>query len=305
MAIIHQQRNKVIPVNRDKRGHYVTSSLGTSGINCGCDDSGNDPIPPDDGPTIDDEPCPHEIKNWAEMIYYIKSQLGAPVVCVEVSDQQIIEEIENCVQLTQRYLGGEGNYEAIIPLQLERGVAEYYIDADIFEVVKILGPFGPGDITNWFSAEHHVLYPALLSGNMFRGMAADGGQGILGNWETQMQYIKDIDINFGKHYYPMSWREQAKLLTISPTPKHDDVVGLRVYLKELCVHLFNNILFKQLVIAGVGRKWARSLIKYASLTLPGGSNINASELLATYQTQYDSWLERIRNEGDAPGFFVG
>jgi hypothetical protein len=273
---------------------------------CGCEDDGTptnpEPVPE---PSLDDEPCPHEIQNWTEMVNYVKSQLGAGVVCVEVSDQQIVEEIENCIQITQRYLSGEGNYEAIIPLQTESGVAEYHIDANIAQVIKILGPFGPGDVTNWFSAEHHLLYPALLSGNMFRASGADGGRAILGNFETQMQYIKDIDIEFGTHYYPLSWREQAKLLTIAPTPECQHVLGLHVYLKERCIHLFNNILFKRLVVGGVGMRWARNLLKYASLTLPGGSNIAASELLNTYKEQYDQWLERIRTEGDAPAFVIG
>lgn len=258
-----------------------------------------EPIPE---PIEVEEECPDRIVNYTQFSDYILASLGAPVVCVEVDPNQMRAVIDDCIMLTQRYLGGEGSYDAVVPIELVPGVAEYKITSpNILNVIRILSGYGPGDILNWFSAEHHLLYPALLSGNMWRGGTGDGGRAILGNWESQMQYIKDISMTFDKKF-EIVWREQAKILTLMPTPRDHITVGLLCTVKEDCIHLYNNILFRKLAIAACGKLWARNLLKFSSLTLPGGSQIAASEMNSTWTTEYDQWLERIRTEGDSFSF---
>ena len=52
----------------------------------------------------------HQIQNVEQLKAYIKGQLGSPVICVELSDEQLEDIIRDTVQYIQRYYFNEGHY---------------------------------------------------------------------------------------------------------------------------------------------------------------------------------------------------
>lgn len=244
--------------------------------------------------------CPRKITSWKEMVNYIKVQLGAGVICVEISDEQINNSISESIAFVQRYLWGEGYSERAFPVDLKKGQTDYVIDADIISVVGILarGFFLSTDNFRW----NDILNGIVFSNRGFSGR--DGGQGIIANWETQMAYLKTLEEQFGKHYTG-SFDSGSKTLRISPAPKQDMSVAIHCYVAEDCRAIFNNILFQKYATAVAGVKWARNLLKYSSVSLPGGANISASELNSTYTEQETYWRDKIIEEGRWSGISIG
>jgi len=244
--------------------------------------------------------CPGKISSWKEMVNYVKVQLGAGVICVELSDDQINNSISEAVAFTQRYLWGEGYYEKMITIDVKKGISDYVIDADIISIISVLNK-------GFFLSTDNFRWNDILNGIVFsnRGYSGrDGGQGVIANWETQMAYLKTLEEQFGNHY-TARYNAGSKILSISPVPKKDESMAIHCYIAEDCKAIFNNILFQKYVVGVCGVKWARNLLKYSSVNLPGGANISASELNSTYTEQETYWRDKIIEEGRWSGISIG
>jgi len=237
--------------------------------------------------------CPKKISSWKQMRDYIKVALGAGVICIEMTDAQIDIAITEALQIVQRYLYGEGHREKFIIIDLKQGQGEYVIDADILSVVAILNK---GILMNTDNFRWNDLMNGLIFSNQGFAGGRDGGQGIIANWETQMAYIKTIEEQFG-HTYQGQFDPGNKVLTVHPIPRQDFTAAMHCYVAEDCHGLFNNILFKKYATALAGIQWSRNLLKYASVQLPGGANVSASEIASQYQEMEKTYLEKIEKEG--------
>ncbi len=51
------------------------------------------------------------VTSLSEMRDYVKRELGAPVNCIELTDDQVDQSIENAIAMFTRYMYGEGLYE--------------------------------------------------------------------------------------------------------------------------------------------------------------------------------------------------
>lgn len=60
------------------------------------------------------------IQNVAQLRSYIKMMLGSPVICVEISDQQMNYIIADTVRYIQRYYYRMGNYRDYLMLELQQ-----------------------------------------------------------------------------------------------------------------------------------------------------------------------------------------
>ena len=114
----------------------------------------------------------HEIQNIPQLIAYIKGQLGSPVICVEISDSQLIDIIRDMVQYIQRYYYREGNYRDYLVLDLIPGCTHYKICQELESVVDFATANWLGDINELFTLPHNALYDSVMSMNassIFRG----------------------------------------------------------------------------------------------------------------------------------------
>ena len=74
--------------------------------------------PPPPSPNCDPVRMSTEIQNMAQMRNYIKMMLGSPVICIEISDEQLNYIIGDAVRYVQRYYYGMGNYRDYLVMEL-------------------------------------------------------------------------------------------------------------------------------------------------------------------------------------------
>lgn len=246
------------------------------------------------------------IQNVPQLRNYIKLMLGSPVICIEISDEQLNYIIGDCIRYIQRYYFRRGNFRDYLIMELQPGKTHYKICQELETVVDFQTSNWLGDINELFTLPHNALYDSVMSMNsssIFRGSCYGNSAGygdMLGNWNASLMWLEQAKIDFGESYQ-IRFNEAEKELSIWPTPRKPVRGIMEVYKKQTSRKIFNDIMFRKLVVARAGMVWTNSLRKY-SLTIAGGGTLNADSLYSSYKEEYDYCLENIRLESP-PGEF--
>lgn len=269
------------------------------------------PIPP--GPPPPQNTCDPVlegtmIQNVAQLRNYIKLMLGSPVICIEISDQQLDYIIGDALRYVHRYYFRRGHFRDYLIMELQPGKTHYKICQELETVVDFQTSNWLGDINELFTLPHNALYDSVMSMNsssIFRGSCYGNSAGygdMLGNWNASLMWLEQAKIDFGEAYQ-VRYNEAEKELSVWPTPRKPVRGIMEVYKRQRSIKVFNDIMFRKLVIAWAGQVWTNALRKY-SLTIAGGGTLNADSLYSSYKEQYDWCIEQIRLESPAGEFYM-
>lgn len=249
-----------------------------------------------------------EIQNMAQMRNYIKMMLGSPVICIEISDEQLNYVIGDAVRYVQRYYFGMGNYRDYLVMELVPGQTHYKICQELESVVDFQTANWIGDINELFTLPHNALYDSVMSMNsssIYRGACYGNSAGygdVLGSWNAALMWLEQAKVDFGESYQ-VRYNEKEKELSIWPTPRHPVRGIMEVFKRQKSVKIFNDIIFRKLVVAMAGQLWCNSLRKY-SLTIAGGGQLNADSLYSSYTDDYNWCIEQIKGESTTGEFWM-
>lgn len=229
---------------------------------------------------------------------YIKSQLGHPVITVEISDDQLDWIISDTAEIINRYMYGEASHKDFVSITLSAGQKEYNLSGEnVNDAIDILLTSTiDGGINSLFTPSN-----VILGGNS--DIIHNISEFQLMDYEMAMMYLKLIDNEFAVKYRIDYIQSQQKLL-ILPTPDQDLTGYLEVYKKETAENLYNNILFKKLCIAEAKILWGSILSKY-SVQLPGGGTVNGDAIKSDGKEEKEKIMERVESEGEPIDFFIG
>jgi len=234
-----------------------------------------------------------KVSNWAEMRALIKANLGAPILCVELTIEQLNMAIQNAVDFLQEYWSF-GSFKDIMKLSLKADQRNYKIeDEGILTAIEIIGS---ANCTN----EDYDRRPFSMEAMMARQMPMPGvgvplNSGLaLTDIEVMRQTAREWEFRLNTPFIP-SWNDLDKVLTIEPTPTRDMDVGLVFYRREKIVNLFNRLQFRKLATAYAGIQWGMNLSKY-TVAMPGGASVNAQNLVTVWKDEKDKWEEQVKRE---------
>lgn len=240
----------------------------------------------------------HEIQNVPQLIAYIKGQLGSPVICVEVSDAQLLDIIRDTVQYIWRYYYKEGNYRDYLCMELLPGKTHYKICQELESVVDFQTASWLGNINELFTVPHNVLYDTVQGMNSFNynGMCyGDSSYGdVMGNFNAQLVWLKQVKFDLGQSFQ-VSYNAKEKVLHVWGSPQKPVHGLMEVVKRQSSFKVFNDYWFKELVVCKAGMIWTNSLRKY-SLSIAGGGQLNADSLYSSYKERYDAAIERVDKE---------
>lgn len=271
------------------------------------------PHPPH--PPMPPKPCDHDefmdatnIQNVSQLRSYIKQMLGSPVICVEISDQQMNYIIADTVKYIQKYYYRQGNYRDYLMLELQPGKTHYRICDNLETVVDFQVSNWLGTINDLFTLPHNALYDTAMnmnSSSIFRGAcygnSASYGD-VLGNWNAALMWLEQAKMDFGESYQ-VRYNEKEKELSVWPTPQHPVRGLMEVYKRQKSSKIFNDIMFRRMVVARCGMIWTNALRKY-TLAISGGGSLNADSLYSSYKEEWDDCREQIRLESPNGEFWI-
>ena len=267
------------------------------------------------------------------LIDYCLRQLGAPVLEINVDDDQIDDLVDDAIQyFNERHFDG-----------VEKMYLKYKITQDDIDRGKAKGTSGTGIVNttatdtsnrtyNWYETENYIQVPDSVIGieKVFKfdtssisgGMFSIKYQLFLNDlyyfnsvellqYSMVKSYLEDIDhllttdkqIRFNKRqdrlYLDIDWGSQPK----------DEFIVLECYRAldpATFTQIYNYIFMKLYLTALIKRQWGRNLSKFKGVKLPGGIELNGGEILQQAESELADIRSRMMSEFELPPLdFIG
>jgi hypothetical protein len=270
------------------------------------------------------------------LIDYCLRQLGAPVLEINVADEQIDDLVDDALQYFN-----ERHYDGV-----ERMYLKYKVTQDDVNRGKAGGTDGVGITTttgtstivgaattfNFYETSNYIQVPDSVIGieRIFKfdtssisgGMFSIKYQLFLNDlyyfnsvellqYAMTKSYLEDIDfllttdkqIRFNKRqnrlYLDIDWKSQSAdtFFVIDCYRALDPTEFTKVY---------NDSFLKKYLTSLIKRQWGQNLIKFNGVKLPGGTELNGRQIYDDAQRELDSIQQRMSMEYELPPLdFIG
>ena len=270
------------------------------------------------------------------LIDYCLRQLGAPVLEINVDDDQIDDLVDDAIQYfnERHYDGVEKMYlkYKITQDDVDRGTAKGITGTGIVNTTATDTSVSPNRTFNYYETANYIQVPDSVIGieKIFKfdtssisgGMFSIKYQLFLNDlyyfnsvellqYAMTKSYLEDIDfllttdkqIRFNKRqdrlYLDIDWGSQPK----------DEFIIIECYRAldpESFVQIYNDSWMKQYLTALIKRQWGRNLSKFRGVKLPGGIELNGGEILQQAESEIADIKGRMMSEYELPPLdFIG
>jgi len=272
------------------------------------------------------------------LIDYCLRKLGAPVLEINVDDDQIDDLVDDAIQFfNERHFDGvERMYlkYKLTQADIDRGQAKNTDGVGIVTTsATSTNIAGYGTTTaNWYETSNFIQVPDSVVGVekifKFDSSSISGGmfsikyQLFLNDlyqfnsiqllqYAMTKSYLEDIDfllttdkqIRFNKRqdrlYLDIDWGVESA----------DDWLVLDCYRAldpASFTQVYNDVFLKQYLTALIKRQWGQNLSKFKGVKLPGGIEMNGGEILSQAESEIESLRSRMVTEYELPPYdFIG
>jgi len=268
-----------------------------------------------------------------QLIDYCLRRLGAPVLEINVDDDQIDDLVDDALQYFQ-----ERHFDGV-----ERMYLKYQITQDDIDRGRAKAPNGVGIVTttatstsgksfNWYESSNFIQVPDSVIGieKVFKfdtssisgGMFSIKYQLFLNDlyyfnsvellqYAMVKSYLEDIDfllttdkqVRFNKRqdrlYLDIDWGSQkaGNFLILD---------CYRILDPNNFTQVYNDSFIKRYLTALIKRQWGQNLIKFRGVKLPGGIELNGREIYEDAERELDKIKEVMSLEYELPPYdFIG
>ncbi len=276
--------------------------------------------------------------NRQELVDYCLRKLGAPVLEINVDDDQVDDAIDDAIQLFQErhFDGVERMYlkYQLTQADIDRGQGKNSSGVGIVTTSATSTSIsGYGTTTsNWYETSNFIQVPdtvigiekifkfdtSSISGSMFsikyqlflNDLYYFNSVELL-QYAMTKTYLEDIDflltpdkqIRFNKRqnrlYLDMDWGSSSK-------DEWFIMDCYRVLDPNGCQRCYNDIFLKQYSTALIKRQWGQNLIKFKGVKLPGGLEFNGREIYEDAEREIESIKSKMSTDYELPPYdFIG
>ena len=272
------------------------------------------------------------------LIDYCLRKLGAPVLEINVDDDQIDDLVDDAIQFfNERHFDGvERMYlkYKLTQADIDRGQAKNTDGVGIVTTsATSTNIAGYGTTTaNWYETSNFIQVPDSVVGVekifKFDSSSISGGMFsikyqlflndlyyfnsiALLQYAMTKSYLEDIDfllttdkqVRFNKRqdrlYLDIDWGAESV----------DNWLVLDCYRAldpTSFTQVYNDVFLKQYLTALIKRQWGQNLSKFKGVKLPGGIEMNGGEILQAAESELDSLRSRMTTEYELPPYdFIG
>jgi len=239
-----------------------------------------------------------------ELIEYCLRNLGAPVLEVNVDDDQIEDRIDEALQFFQEY-----HSDAIIKVYYKHqitatDIANEYVTlpASITTVQRVIPINSASSTVNMFDARYQMSINDVYN---LRG----GGMGDLAYYAQIQSYRTLMDqmfngaeqIRFSRHmnrlHIDADWGTDIK--------ENEWIIvdAFEIIDPSLFSDIWNDMFLKRYATALLRRQWGQNLSKFEGMQLPGGVTINAQRTLDEAKEEILKVEEEMQLKYEMPPLF--
>lgn len=242
-----------------------------------------------------------------DLIDYCLRSLGAPVIEINVDEDQVSDRIDEAIQFYQEY-----HSDAVVRIYKKHKVTQADIDnryipiGDEILFVNRIFPINGGTTgTGMFSVDYQIHL-----NDIFDMQNAYGG---LLNYEMTQQYLSLIDRQISGMQHISTFSRHLDRLAIEIDWEANVSVGSFIIVEgyqainpDTYTDVYNDRFLKKYATALIKRQWGLNLIKFEGMQLPGGVTLNGRQI---YDDAVQD-IEKIEEEMQLtyempPHFFVG
>ena len=251
------------------------------------------------------------IKTREEFKNYGLRALGAPVLRINVDDQQLEDRIDDALDLFWEY-HSDGSELVFIHVQVTEAMKQQgwvQLPAETQSVLRVInaaaGDQGGGNGIATINLQYQEYITTLM--NPRRIIQGDG----LASYYITQSYLGMLNdtfstedrINFNQHYDRLEIFTDWKLI---PVGSWMVVECYRRVTPEKSGDVWNNRWLKKYAVALFKKQWGMNLIKFANAQLPGGVQLSGREILEEAQEEIDKLKQELHDMYECPPtFFVG
>ena len=240
------------------------------------------------------------------LIDYCLRALGAPVIEINVDDDQISDRVDEALQFYQHY-----HADAIEKVFLKHQVTQTDINNKyitipnlVTEVVRVLPIRDTISSNNLFDIKYQMHLNDMFS---------LGYMGSLLEYSMAQEYLQTLDIlidsdskfaQFDKHRnrleIHMKWDEEVAV--------NDFLVveAYRIIDPETFNEVYNDYYLKKYLTALIKRQWGANLLKFEGMQMPGGVTFNGRQLFDDANEELQRLEEEVRLNWEEPvDFYTG
>jgi hypothetical protein len=243
-----------------------------------------------------------------ELINHCLRKLGAPVVEINIDDQQLEDRLDDALQFFQEY-----NSDAVVKTYLKHQVTSDDVSNGYVEVsdnivfVKRLIPINASGIssTNMFDFKYQFSLNDLYDLNTFVGGIA--------YYEQMNQYVSLIDMKLNGYPLITFNRLQNRVYIHGDFKSQNINEGEYIVLEvwstvdgETHTDVYNDIFIKDYLTQLIKQQWGTNLSKFEGMQLPGGVTLNGRIIYEESTQELERLEEKVRLNYELPvDFFVG
>lgn len=152
-----------------------------------------------------------------EFIAYIRRKLGAPLIKVELTDDQIIDCISEAIELFVKEAAGQATEPMYMTVMLSGGQTEYELPEGVIDVLDFDDEgYGDTGINTLFTIENQLYNAGILDfTNLSMGTT-------LISYHMTLDFIKVLQ-RYTTTGFTWNYDQTERILTIDPAPKDDTV----------------------------------------------------------------------------------
>ena len=233
------------------------------------------------------------ITSKQQLITYIKEQLGAPLINIEVTDSQISQIIDDTIQKFTEY--AYGTLEDIVLLEL-KGIKEYKVPDTITNIIKI-SKGRTSNITNFSTNFGQNYVPEVWSNQFFTDSFVGSIVPTIISI-SNMQSVLDKYFGDDMHFNFNPYKKTFKLFE-----DYHGVVAFHYQYEYIAneAHdfIYNQEWIKQFATAKVKFLWGSITGKFDQ-SLIGGARINYDAIKSEAQQEIDRLHEELLTKWSDP-----
>jgi hypothetical protein len=246
------------------------------------------------------------VNSRQQLIDYCLRRLGAPVIEVNIDDDQIEDRIDDALQFYQEY-HSDATMRMYVKHQITAAdIANKYITVtdNILYIKRILPLSNRSSSINMFDVKYQLhlndIYDLSYIGDLV-------------HYEMVQQYIAMLDMSlngletvsrFNRHmnriYLDIDW--EADVL-------EDDYIVLECMLvvdPTEFTDAYNDMFLKQYATQLIKQQWGANLIKFEGMQLPGGVTLNGRQIFEDATAEIEKIREQMQLNYEMPvDFYVG
>jgi hypothetical protein len=237
------------------------------------------------------------------LIDYALRAIGAPVIEINVDEDQVEDRVDEAMQFYQEYHSDSivRNYRKHL-VTAEDVTNGYVTVPDSMIFVNNIFPIGASTSqSGMFSVDYQMHF------NDMYNLRNPGG---LIDYEMTKQYMAMIDLKVNGMSQRSSFSRHQNRLYVEGDDLEEGIYiiveGHEVLDPETYTDIYNDMLLKKYLVALIKRQWGANLIKFEGMQMPGGVTLNGRQIYDDAISDIEKIEETMQLTYEAPtDFFVG